>query len=230
MASPDDKNCEALAARIMHAVGTMAYPEPTILALLKEAFDEVLSEDRYAYIGLKGTTDALLKDADRRIAERDAKLDAIAEALDMPKESWRIAGCDVMAHQVRDLLRDYIALRESTAPSAIATADGEGHPTNKFLFKRMAAFFGVTLGTDYVDEALRKIDAKARSAIALAGYVPSFGNAAQPVGWVVAVEEHGQMVVYGPQYRSKESAEQDAALPLARGQKAEVWACYLSER
>ena len=34
------------------------------------------------------------------------------------------------------------------------------------------------------------------------------------------------MVVYGPQYRFRESAEQDARLPRMRAQKAEVWACY----
>jgi hypothetical protein len=49
---------------------------------------------------------------------------------------------------------------------------------------------------------------------------------AVPVGWVVAVEEYGQMVVYGPQYRSRASAEQDALLPRLRQQKAEVWVCY----
>jgi hypothetical protein len=65
-----------------------------------------------AYIGLKGATDALLRDADRRLAEREALLDAISEALDIPKESWRIAGCDVLAHQVKDLMRSYIALRD----------------------------------------------------------------------------------------------------------------------
>jgi hypothetical protein len=48
----------------------------------------------------------------------------------------------------------------------------------------------------------------------------------QPVCWVIAVEEYGQMVVYGPQYTARRSAEQDAALPRLRAQKAEVWACY----
>jgi hypothetical protein len=67
-----------------------------------------------AYIGLKGTADALLRDADLRIAEREAQLDAIAKELDVPKESWRIAGCDVLAHQVKDLRRSYIALRDKT--------------------------------------------------------------------------------------------------------------------
>lgn len=40
------------------------------------------------------------------------QLNAIAEALDMPKEAWRIAGCDVLAHQVRDLLRNYMVLTD----------------------------------------------------------------------------------------------------------------------
>jgi hypothetical protein len=48
------------------------------------------------------------------LADREKKLDAIAEALDMPKDSWRIAGCDVLAHQVRDLMRNYLALRDAT--------------------------------------------------------------------------------------------------------------------
>lgn len=47
-----------------------------------------------------------------------------------------------------------------------------------------------------------------------------------PVCWVIAVEEYGQMVVYGPQYRSRESAEQDATLARARGQKSEVLECH----
>jgi len=41
-----------------------------------------------------------------RIAELEGKLDAIAAALGMPAESWRIAGCDVLAHQVADTVRN----------------------------------------------------------------------------------------------------------------------------
>jgi hypothetical protein len=38
------------------------------------------------------------------LADREKKLDAIAEALGMPKESWRIAGCDVLAHAITDTI------------------------------------------------------------------------------------------------------------------------------
>lgn len=34
------------------------------------------------------------------------------------------------------------------------------------------------------------------------------------------------MVIYGPQYRTRQDAEQDANLARARGQKAEVWECH----
>lgn len=49
------------------------------------------------------------------------------------------------------------------------------------------------------------------------------------MGYVLAVEDlsgpekSGYMRVYGPQYRTIEQAEQDAKLPRARGQRAEVW-------
>lgn len=50
-----------------------------------------------------------------------------------------------------------------------------------------------------------------------------------PVGWVVALEAFGENTyrVYGPQYRTREAAEQDADLPRKRGQKAQVWECHL---
>lgn len=60
-----------------------------------------------------------------------------------------------------------------------------------------------------------------------ARHLSSESETGTPVAWVVAVEEQGAMRVYGPQYRSRESAEQDAALPRARGQRAEVWECYV---
>lgn len=47
-----------------------------------------------------------------------------------------------------------------------------------------------------------------------------------PICYVIAVEEYGQMVVYGPQYRVLASAQADVELPQHRGQKAEIWACY----
>ena len=50
-----------------------------------------------------------------RIVSAERHLDAISEVLEMPKESWRIAGCDVLAHQVRDLLKGYISLRDMPA-------------------------------------------------------------------------------------------------------------------
>lgn len=52
------------------------------------------------------------------VDDLEGKLDAVAEALDHPKRAWRMAGCDVLAHQVRDLLRNYIALRD--APTALS--------------------------------------------------------------------------------------------------------------
>lgn len=39
-------------------------------------------------------------------------LDAIADALGYPRESWRIAGCDTLAHAVKALQDNYIALRD----------------------------------------------------------------------------------------------------------------------
>lgn len=47
-----------------------------------------------------------------------------------------------------------------------------------------------------------------------------------PICFVIAVEEYGHMVVYGPQYTVRRSAEQDAELPRKRGQRAEVWECF----
>lgn len=83
-----------------------------------DMLDSWARDERDGYLGLKGTTDALLRDADRRIADMAGKLDAISEVLEMPKESWRIAGCDVLAHQVRDLLANYIRLRETVTTAA----------------------------------------------------------------------------------------------------------------
>lgn len=46
-------------------------------------------------------------------------------------------------------------------------------------------------------------------------------------GWMVIVEESGEWVVYGgPRYRTRADAEQDAELPRARGQSAEVVTCF----
>ena len=48
-----------------------------------------------------------------RIVNAERQLDAIAEVIGYPKESWRIAGCDTLAHAIGDLQRNYIALRDS---------------------------------------------------------------------------------------------------------------------
>lgn len=83
-----------------------------------------------AYIGLKGTTDALLRDADRRIADRDAKLDAIADVIGYPRESWRIAGCDALAHAVGALQANYIKLRDT--PSATGNSESVLEDARRF--------------------------------------------------------------------------------------------------
>jgi hypothetical protein len=43
------------------------------------------------------------------------QLDAIAKVLGYPRESWRIAGCEFLAHAVRDLQNNYIAQRDAYA-------------------------------------------------------------------------------------------------------------------
>lgn len=53
-------------------------------------------------------------------------------------------------------------------------------------------------------------------------------SAKLPTCWLVAVEEDGRMRTYGGLgYRSLKSAQEDVALPLARGQHAEIWECYV---
>ena len=47
----------------------------------------------------------LLMKALETIADREKKLDAIADILDYPRESWRISGCDNLAHAVKTLQR-----------------------------------------------------------------------------------------------------------------------------
>lgn len=53
-------------------------------------------------------------------------------------------------------------------------------------------------------------------------------------GYVLAVEDisgperTGYMRAYGPQFPTREQAMQDAKLPLARGQKCEIWECRLA--
>jgi hypothetical protein len=71
-------------------------------------------------------------------------------------------------------------------------------------------------------EAVEKLLNFWRSAFHESRYVT---HTLHPAGWVVAVEEDGAMRVYGQTYSTREAAEQDAALPIARGQKAEVWEC-----
>lgn len=56
--------------------------------------------------------------------------------------------------------------------------------------------------------------------------VPSATEHRQPMGWALAVEVDGVMRADGFLYHTRQSAEQDARLPRARGQKAEVWVCY----
>jgi hypothetical protein len=56
-------------------------------------------------------------------------------------------------------------------------------------------------------------------------------HAAESKGFVLAVEDvsgpmPGYMRVYGPQYATREQAMQDAKLPMARGQKCEVWEVF----
>ncbi len=46
------------------------------------------------------------------LADREVKLDAIAKALDFPEGAWRIAGCDVMAHSISDIIRNSTATME----------------------------------------------------------------------------------------------------------------------
>ena len=77
-------------------------------ALVADALATWAEEKILAYEGLTGIKDGAFK----ALEDRDLKLDAIAKALDMPKDSWRIAGCDVLAHQVRDLMTAYIKLRD----------------------------------------------------------------------------------------------------------------------
>ena len=85
--------------------------ELTHIAALMQA---MLAEDeRDAKVGLKGTTDALLRDADRRIEAMEVHLDAIADVIGYPRESWRIAGCDALAHAVKAMQDNYIALRDA---------------------------------------------------------------------------------------------------------------------
>ena len=48
----------------------------------------------------------------------------------------------------------------------------------------------------------------------------------EAVLWQVWVEENGVMVTYGFPYDRADAAHQDAALPLARGQRAEVRPLY----
>lgn len=62
--------------------------------------------------------------ADQRITDLEAKLDAIAEAIGHPRGAWKLAGCDVLAHYVRDLLNNYTALRDAPVP-AVGAADAE---------------------------------------------------------------------------------------------------------
>ncbi|MDP2621993.1 MAG: hypothetical protein Q8P46_17770 [Hyphomicrobiales bacterium] len=88
-------------------------------ALATWAEDKIL-----AYEGLEGVKDGAFSE----LEDRDGKLDAIAKALDMPKDSWRIAGCDVMAHQIRGLVAAYIKLQDreieiASAPSSIEPSD-----------------------------------------------------------------------------------------------------------
>lgn len=47
-----------------------------------------------------------------RITAAERQLEAIADVIGYPKESWRIAGCDVLSHAIADLQRSYIALRD----------------------------------------------------------------------------------------------------------------------
>lgn len=69
------------------------------------------------------------------------------------------------------------------------------------------------------------VAAKQASLCDLVPQIKALVSATTPRGWVVAIEVSGEMVVYGPQYLTLSAAERDAALPRARGQKTEIWAC-----
>ncbi len=53
-----------------------------------------------------------------------AHLDAIADVLGYPRESWRISGCDFLAHAVKALQDNYIATRDAQPASRDAIIEG----------------------------------------------------------------------------------------------------------
>ena len=109
--------------------------ELTHIAALMQA---MLAEDeRDAKVGLKGTTDALLRDADRRIEAMEVHLDAIADVIGYPRESWRIAGCDALAHAVKTMQDNYIALREAQLSPRVAP-DEQGQRAATYLAGELA--------------------------------------------------------------------------------------------
>ena len=67
----------------------------------------------------------LLTKALEAIVDREKKLDAIAGVLDYPRESWRISGCDNLAHAVKTLQDNYIALRDALPQSAQNNAEAQ---------------------------------------------------------------------------------------------------------
>ena len=62
-------------------------------------------------------------------SELEQKLDAIAKALGYPVECWRMAGCDVMAHAIGDLIANYGRLQAQFA-KIDATLDELGAPVD----------------------------------------------------------------------------------------------------
>lgn len=64
----------------------------------------------------------------------EQKLDAVAKALGYPVESWRMAGCDVLAHAITDLIRNYGRL-EQRLLKIDATLDQLGAPKDAAPFE-----------------------------------------------------------------------------------------------
>lgn len=96
-----------------------------------------------------------------RNAER--QLDAIAEVIGYPKESWRIAGCDTLSHAVAELQRNYIALRDA-APSATQPTEGYDGIAHDFETMREAldniasGELGINLAIKHARAALSRIN------------------------------------------------------------------------
>lgn len=111
-------------------------------------------------------------DCGLKASSYESLADAIAKWNTRPAPAPATAVAGEQDHVARELAAAHAQNSEAIArrwkPDLVNKDAATGNPTNRYLFKEMCAYFGIELGVDRVDVAMRKIDAKANPPAAVA--------------------------------------------------------------